>query len=139
MSTFLAYSCFQCFLINSAILCLLIGAFNPFILKVIFFLFIYLFIYLFYCYSITLLCLFSPTLHPNPGEPTSLPPLHPPLGFVHVSFIVVPVIPSPHCPLPTPLWLLLDCSFFFNLFIYFLLLFNYSCMPFLPIPPPHPS
>ena len=25
-----------------------------------------------------------------------------PFDFVHVSFIVVPVIPSPHCPLPTP-------------------------------------
>ena len=24
-------------------------------------------------------------------------------------------------------------------FFLFLLLFNYSCMPFLPIPPPHPS
>ena len=24
-------------------------------------------------------------------------------------------------------------------FLKFLLLFNYSCMPFLPIPPPHPS
>ena len=33
-----------------------------------------------------------------------------PLGFVHVSFIVVPENPSPHCPLPSPLWLLLDCS-----------------------------
>ena len=29
------------------------------------------------------------------------------LDFVHVSFIVVPVIPSSHCPRP---WLLLDCS-----------------------------
>ena len=29
------------------------------------------------------------------------------------------------------------CSYFF--FFKFLLLFNYSCMPFLPIPPPHPS
>ena len=25
-----------------------------------------------------------------------------PLDFVRVSIIVVPVIPSPHCPLPTP-------------------------------------
>ena len=29
--------------------------------------------------------------------------------------------------------------FFFLLLKKFLLLFNYSCMPFLPIPPPHPS
>ena len=26
-----------------------------------------------------------------------------------------------------------------RIFFKFLLLFNYSCMPFLPIPPPHPS
>ena len=54
------------------------------------------------CYSITAVCLFSPSLHSNPAEPTSLPHLHPPLDFIHVSFIVVPVIPSPHCPLLTP-------------------------------------
>ena len=49
------------------------------------------------------LCAFSP--HPStppqlnpPDSPTSTLP-H---DFVHVSFIVVPVIPSPHCPLPTP-------------------------------------
>ena len=28
---------------------------------------------------------------------------------------------------------------FFLIFFKFLLLFNYSCMPFLPIPPPHPK
>ena len=54
---------------------------------------------------------FSP--HPStPSQPN--PPPSPastrPLDFVHVSFIVVPVIPSPHYPFPTPLWLLLDCS-----------------------------
>ena len=59
-----------------------------------------------YCYSITVVCLFSPSLHPTLAEPTSTLPL----DFVHVSFIVVPVIPSSHCPLPTPPWLLLDCS-----------------------------
>ena len=32
-----------------------------------------------------------------------------PLGFVHVSFIVVPENPFPNYPVPTPLWLLLDC------------------------------
>ena len=46
-----------------------------------------------------------PQVNPPPSPPSTLP-----LGFVHVSFIVVPVIPSPHCPLPTPPWLLLDCS-----------------------------
>ena len=52
---------------------------------------------------------------PHPSTPTQPnPPPSPtstlPLDFVQVSFIVVPVIPSPHCPLPTPFWLLLDCS-----------------------------
>ena len=32
----------------------------------------------FYCYSITVVCLFSPTLHLNTAEHTSLPHLHPP-------------------------------------------------------------
>ena len=54
---------------------------------------------------------FSP--HPStPPQPktTFLPHLYPPLDFVYVSFIVAPVISSPHYPLPTPLWLLLHCS-----------------------------
>ena len=46
-----------------------------FFLLLIAFLFLFLF---FYCYLITVVCLFSPSLHPTPGEPTSLPPLHPP-------------------------------------------------------------
>ena len=37
--------------------------------------------FFFYCYSITVVCLFSPSLHPTPAEPTSLPPLHPPPWF----------------------------------------------------------
>ena len=61
----------------------------------------------FYCYSITVVCIFSLSLHLNP-PPSPASTL--PLDFVHVSFIVVPVKPSPHCPLCTPLWLLLDCS-----------------------------
>ena len=49
------------------------------------------------------LCAFSP--HPSTSPQTNPPPSPTstlPLDFVHVSFIVVPVIPSPHCPLPTP-------------------------------------
>ena len=39
---------------------------------------IYIFYFLnFYCYSTTVVCLFSPSLHPTPSEPTSLP-YHPP-------------------------------------------------------------
>ena len=49
----------------------------------------------------------SPPPHVNP-PPSPLSTL--PLGFVHVSFVVVPEKPSPHYTFPTPLWLLLDCS-----------------------------
>ena len=45
-----------------------------------------------------------PQLNPPPSPTSTLP-----LDFVHVSFIVVPVIPSPHCLLPTPPRLLLHC------------------------------
>ena len=38
-----------------------------------------------------------PQLNPPPSPTSTLP-----LGFVHVSFIVVPVIPSSHCPPPPP-------------------------------------
>ena len=57
------------------------------------------------------LCAFSP--HPSTPPQPNLPPSPTstlPLDFVHVSFTVVPVIPSPNCPLPTPPWLLLDYS-----------------------------
>ena len=50
-----------------------------------------------------------PSTPPQPNPPSS-PTFTLPLDFVHVFFIVAPVTPSPHCPLPTPLWLLLDCS-----------------------------
>ena len=54
---------------------------------------------------------FSP--HPFP-PPQPIPPPSPtstlPLDFVLVSFIVAPIDPSPHYPIPTPLWLLLHCS-----------------------------
>ena len=46
---------------------------------------------------------FSP--HPSTPPQTNTPPSLTstlPLDFVPVSFIVVPVIPSPHSPLPTP-------------------------------------
>ena len=39
------------------------------------------FFFNFYCYSITVVCVFSPSLHPTPAESTSLPRLHPPPSF----------------------------------------------------------
>ena len=38
-----------------------------------------------------------PQVNPPPSPTSTLP-----LGFVHVSFIVVPVLPSSHCPAPGP-------------------------------------
>ena len=35
----------------------------------------------FCCYSITVVCIFSPSTHPIPAKPTSLPCLHPPPLF----------------------------------------------------------
>ena len=69
-------------------------------LKKNFFIFIQLQLYAFSPYPSI-----PPQLNPPPSPTPTLP-----LDFVHVSFIVVPVIPSSHCPHPTPLWLLLDCS-----------------------------
>ena len=77
----------------------------------------------FYCYSITVVCIFSPSFHPTPAKTTTHPTSTLPLDFVHVSFIVVPVNPSPHCPLPTPLWLLLDGSELQCLWLYFVCFF----------------
>ena len=54
---------------------------------------------------------FSPHHSPTPYEKP--PPFFAstlPLGFVHVSFIVVPENPSSHYPLLPPLWLLVECS-----------------------------
>ena len=58
----------------------------------------------FHCYSITVVCLFSPSLHPTPAKPTSLPHLHPPPWFcpcVLYSSSCKPLSPlsPPHSPL----------------------------------------
>ena len=72
-----------------------------------------LFIYFLTFFIVVQLQLSAFSLHPSTPPQLSPPPSPTstlPLGFVHVSFIVVPENPSPHYPLPTPLWLLLDCS-----------------------------
>ena len=61
-----------------------------------------------YCYSVTIVCTFSPSLHLTPANPTSPPTSTLPLDFVLVSFIVALIHSSPHYPLHTPLWLLLQ-------------------------------
>ena len=59
---------------------------------------------LFYCYSITVVCIFSPYLLPTPAKPTCLPILHPPPWFcpcVLYSSSCKPFSPlsPPHSPL----------------------------------------
>ena len=65
----------------------------------------------------------TPHCPPHPNSPPSLDSTLP-VGFVHVSFIVVPVIPSSHCPPPrshlaivrlflTSMSLVIFCSLFF--------------------------
>ena len=58
----------------------------------------------FCCYSITVVCIFSPSLHPTPAEPTSLSHLHPPPWYcpcVLYSSSCKPLSPLsiPHSPL----------------------------------------
>ena len=68
--------------------------------------------FFFYCYSLTVVCLFSPSLHPTPGEPTSLPPPPSPLvlSMCPYSSSCNPLYPLSPPPPPPPPWLLLDCS-----------------------------
>ena len=59
-----------------------------------------------------------PQLNPPPSPTSTISP-----NFVHVSFIIVPAIPSSHCPHPTPPWPLLDCSQPQCLWLYFVCFF----------------
>ena len=59
---------------------------------------------IFYCYSITVVCLFSPSFHPTPAKPTSRPHPHPPPWFcpcvLHSSSCnPLSSLSSPHSPL----------------------------------------
>ena len=78
---------------------------------------------LFYCCSIMVVCIFSPPLYPTPAQPTSLPCFHPPPWFCPCVLYSSSCKPLSHCPLPTPLWLLLDCSWFQCLWLYFVCFF----------------
>ena len=77
----------------------------------------------FYCSSITVVCIFSPPLHPTPANSTSLPCLHPPPWFcpcVLYSSSWKPLSPvsPPHSPLAivrlflTSMFLVIFCLLF---------------------------
>ena len=58
------------------------------------------FLFNFYCYSIIVVCLFSPSLHPTPGEPTSPPQFCPCVLYNSSCNSLFPLSP-PHSPLAT--------------------------------------
>ena len=79
----------------------------------------------FYCYSITVVCIFSPSLHPTSAKPTSLPHLHPPPWFcpcVLYSSSCNPLspLPPPHSPLAIVTLFLISMSL-----VIFCLLFSF--------------
>ena len=60
---------------------------------------------IFFCFSITFVCIFSPSLNPTPAKPTSLPRLHPPPCFCpcilySMSCNALASLSPPHSPLP---------------------------------------
>ena len=68
------------------------------------------FFLIFIVIQLQLYAFFSPSLTPPQLNPPPSSTFTLSLGFVPVSFILVPDNPSPHYPLPTTPWLLLDCS-----------------------------
>ena len=87
----------------------------------------FFFILILYCYSITVVCLFSPSLHPTPAEPPSLPHLHPPPWFcpcVLYSSSCNPLssLSRPHSPQPlvrlflTSMSLVIFCFLFSSIY-----------------------
>ena len=73
----------------------------------------------FYCYSITIVCIFSPFLHPTPANPTSLPHLYLPPWFcpcVLYCSSCKPLSPlsPPHSPLAIVTLLIKNISNFFS-------------------------
>ena len=62
-------------------------------------------IIIFLIFIVTQLQLYAFSPHPSTPPQLNRPPSPTsprPRGFVHVSFIVVPVLPSSHCPAPGP-------------------------------------
>ena len=87
---------------------------------------IYLFLNLFiYFYSVTIVCIFSPSLHPTPASPTSLPYCYPPpwfcpCGLYSSSYRPLSPLSPPHSPLAIVTMFLISRSL-----VIFCLLFSF--------------
>ena len=69
----------------------------------------------FYCYSVTVVCIFSPSLHPTPTNPTSLPHLYPPPWFCPCVLYSSSCRPlSPLSPPHSPLAIVMHMCFWVN-------------------------
>ena len=85
----------------------------------------------FYCYSVIVVCLFSPSLHPTQAKPTSLPHLHPPPWFcpcVLYSSSCNPLF-SLAPPPPTPA----QCEIVLNFNVSGCILFAFSSVDYVPV------
>ena len=91
----------------------------------------YLFYFIFYFYSVTIVCIFSPSLYPTPASPTSLPHLYPPPWFcpcVLYSSSYKPL--SPLSPPYSPLAIVTLFLFSMSLVIFCLL---FSFVDYVPV------
>ena len=93
--------------------------------KSMYFFSIFIFIFFIYFYSVTIVCIFSPSLHPTTASHTSIPPLYPPPWFcpcVLYSSFYRPLSPlsPPHSPLAIVTMFLISMSL-----VIFCLLFSF--------------
>ena len=94
-------------------------------------LFIYFYnIHSYFFYSVTIVCIFSPSLHPTPASPTHLPHLYPPPWFCPCvlyssSYRPLSLLSPPHSPLAIVTLFLTSMSL-----VIFCLLFSFvDCVP----------
>ena len=90
-----------------------------------FFFFSFSFFKLIYFYSVTIVCIFSPSLHPTPASPTSLPHLNPPPWFCPCvlyssSYRSLSPLSPPHSPVAIVTMFLISMSL-----VIFCLLFSF--------------
>ena len=82
-----------------------------------------LFFKLIYFYSVTIVCIFSPSLHPTPASPTSLPHLYPspwfcPCVLYSSSYRPLSPLSPPHSPLAIVTLFLISMSLVIFCFLF---------------------